>query len=271
MEPNNMQAVIDAARQGAAPAVVHEGNGRKMIVIPGIGDKPGRLETVNTEELGAHPLRKRGTVQVFDAASLNTIMAENADHAITVYVDRNPTEPAVVAVLNGHGAKGPGWGDFRASINFRATPQWLKWAGIDGRLMSQQDFANFIEDNLLDVLDPAPADMLEISRSLMVTRTTEYKSVTRPKSGLIQFKNESADTFAESTRVPDEITLLLSPLFGVPPQSVTARFRYRIEGGALKLGVKLQRIEELMDAIMRDVLGAIVLPPGAVMVEGVAP
>lgn len=268
---DNMQAVIDAARQGAQPATVFEGNGRKFIVIPGVGDRPGATTEINTEVLGAAPLRKRGTIRVFDIASLNALMAENPGGDITVYVDRSVAKPAIVAVLNGNGKTGPGWGDFRASIEFRHTPQWLKWMGIDGKWLPQADFANFIEDNLLDVRDPPAADMLEISQFLEVTRTTNFKSVTRPKSGLIQFKNESADAVNGDMKVPDMLTLFIAPLFGLPPMEVVARFRYRIEDGKLKLGVKLQRVEEIMAQIMEEMVVEIVLPAGAVKVEGMAP
>jgi uncharacterized protein YfdQ (DUF2303 family) len=271
MEIDNMQAVIDAARQGAKPETIAEVDGVKFVLVPGIAGHPSKIETVNLHQNAIHPRRKVGKVELFDSLSLNAIMAENTGHNITVYVDRNAMKPAIVAVLNGHGKGGPGWGDHRASIAFRPTPQWIKWTDIDGKMMSQADFANFIEDNLADVRNPAAADMLEISQFLEVTRTTNFKSVTRPKTGLIQFKNEAADQVIGDMQVPDTITLFLAPMFGTSALEVTARFRYRIENGVLKLGVKLQRIEEIMATILDDFVALIVLPEGAVMVEGVAP
>lgn len=271
MEIDNMQAVIDAARQGAKTDLVLNEAGRLIVLVPGISGHPSRLETIDTEKLGAAPLRKRGTVEVFDAASFNKIMAENTDGLVTVYINRDANKPAVVAVLNGHGSAGPGWADHRASIVFRPTPQWVKWTGIDGKFLSQADFANFIEDNLLDVRHPAAADMLEISQFLEITRTTNFKSVTRPKSGLTQFKNENNDVQASSMAIPDMITLLLSPLFGIPPMEIQARFRYRLTEGVLKLGIKLQRVEEIMAQIMEEIAAEVVLPDRGVMVEGIAP
>jgi uncharacterized protein YfdQ (DUF2303 family) len=275
MAEDNLQAVIDVARAGATYQELHTNHGAMHVLVHD-ADK-SRVEKIDLETGALHPFRKRGTVQVFDSVSLNTIMGENAGGNVTVYVDRNPTKPAIVAVLNGAGRDGAGWGDHRAAITFRPTPQWLKWTSIDGKMLAQTDFANFIEDNLLDVKKPAAGDMLEISQFFEVTRTTSFKSVTRPKAGLINFKNEQSDQTSnksgagEDMEVPDTITLFLAPMFGGTPMNVTARFRYRIENGTLKLGVKLQRIEEIMSEIIEDFVSLIVLPEGAVMVEGVAP
>jgi uncharacterized protein YfdQ (DUF2303 family) len=268
---NNMQAVIDAARQGAKPETVADEHGVKWVLVPGVGAIPSKIEKVSIRSEAPHPYRKVGAVQVFDAVSLNKIMAENIGGNITVYVDRSPAKPAIVAVLNGHGAGGPGWADHRASVAFRPTPQWVKWTGIDGKFLSQADFANFIEDNLLDVKVPEAGNMLEISQFLEVTRTTTVKSVSRPKSGLVQFKNENNDAVVGEQEIPDTLTLWLAPMVGTSEMEVAARFRYRIDNGTLKLGVKLQRVEEIMATILEDFVSLIQLPDGAVMVEGVAP
>lgn len=266
-----MQAVIDAAREGVKHEILASVGSIRTVLIHGHGALASRVEKIDLENGADYPLRARGNTSVFDAESFNAIIAINTDGHIIVYVDRNPLKPAVIGVLNSNGIDGLGWGDHRVSIAFRHTPQWQKWMGIDGKMLSQSEFANFIEDNLLDVVDPPAADMLEISQFLEVTRTTNFKSVTRPKTGLIQFRNESTDGIVGDMQVPDTITLMLAPLFGIPAQAVSARFRYRIEGDKLKLGVKLQRIEELMEQIMANVVDAIVLPEGAIMVEGVAP
>ena len=88
---------------------------------------------------------------------------------------------------------------------------------------------------------------------------------------------------AGQTAIPETISLGLAPVFGLPPFKIDARFRYRIEGGKLQLGIKLQRMEDVMAAVVNDmVVGTvategrpavvgIMAPQGAVMVEGLAP
>jgi uncharacterized protein YfdQ (DUF2303 family) len=270
MEPSDMQAVIEAAQRGVTGTVLFEQDGIKYVSLQFNGAT--KIEGIKVRDHAAVPFRKSGIVLVFDIESLNKLLAENDDAgATTVYINRDAIKPAIVAVLNGAGKTGPGWGDFRASISFRPTSQWSKWAGIDGKFLSQADFANFIEDNLLDVVDPAPADMLEISQFMEVTRTTSFKSVTRLSTGLVQFRNEANDVAAEHIKVPETLTLSVAPMIGFGAIEVKARFRYRIENNTLKLGIKLQRVEDIMDGILNGMVEGIVLPPGAVMVEGVAP
>lgn len=285
MDENNMQAVIDAARTGAV-ATKLEGNGAvSHFLIP--GSDGGNIKTIDLESGQSIPLRKRGTVQVFDAASLNEILAANHDAGnITIYINRDVNTPSIVAVMNGNGELGAGWGDLRAEIVFRFTPQWLKWKAIDGKMLPQLTFAEFIEDNLGDIVTPTGADMLEIAQDLSAKRSADFKSNVRLADGRIQFQNVEnmeAQVGPGQIAIPTSLTLGLAPVYGLPPFKIDARFRYRIEGGKLLLGIKLQRVEDIMSAVVNDmVVGTegtegrasvkgIDAPAGAVMVEGLAP
>lgn len=282
---DNLQAVIDAARAGQTPVRLLDVGKIAHFSVP---SKDGPvLKAISLESGLAAPVRKRGTIEVFDAASFNAILDANTDAGnIVVYVDRDADNPAIIAVMNGHGASGAGWGDFRVSIFFRFTPQWKKWKAIDGKMLIQAEFAEFIEDNLGDVASPPGAEMLEIAQYLSATRSVDFKSGVRLSDGRIQLTNvESTDAKVGTgqTAIPETIALGLAPVFGLPPFRVDARFRYRIEGGKLRLGIKLQRIEDIMAAVVNDMVHGAVgsegrpavvgieLPNGSVIVEGIAP
>lgn len=286
MSEDNMQAVIDVARSSVVATKIETVGGVAIYATPG-RDGGVSLQTVSLETGLAAPIRKRGTVKVFDAVSFNAIIGANDDAGnVTIYVNRDADAPAIVAVLNDMGETGTGWGDFRAEIVFRFTPQWKKWTAIDGKMLSQAEFAEFIEDNLGDVMTPPGADMLEIAQYLSATRSVDFKSAIRLSSGQIQLQNvENLDAKVGSgqTAIPEVITLGIAPVFGLPPFKVDARFRYRITDGKLKLGIKLQRIEDIMEAVVNDMVNGTVAtegrmavvgiqpPEGAVMVEGIAP
>lgn len=285
MDENNMQAVIDAARKGVVATKVETIGKFGLYAVPG---KDGvALQTISLETGLPEPVRKRGEVQVFDAASLNEILAANHDAGnITIYINRDVNTPSIVAVMNGNGELGAGWGDFRAEIVFRFTPQWLKWKAIDGKMLAQLAFAEFIEDNLGDIVTPTGADMLEIAQDLSAKRSADFKSNVRLADGRIQFQNVEnmeAQVGPGQIAIPTSLTLGLAPVYGLPPFKIDARFRYRIDGGKLLLGIKLQRVEDIMSAVVNDMVvgtvGAegrtavkgIEAPAGAVMVEGLAP
>lgn len=249
---NDMQAVIDAAREGMA--LIDADLSCPIMVRP-----DGTVIDL-TPHLPA-PTRKRGTIVVFDAASFNQVIRDNDGAGnVAIYLDRDPNKPVIEAVLNGHGKGGPGWGDLRAKIEFRPTPQWAKWKGIDGKLMGQTEFAEFIEDNLADIEKPSGAAMLEIVTQFHATRTTAFRRAVKLSNGQVQFENienTEAKVGAGMIEVPEEITLRLAPLQGSVPYAVPARFRYRLDDGKLRLGVKLERVEDLMNRVLEDVITGI--------------
>lgn len=274
MDVDNMTAVIEAAHAGAVPTKLTEVGAKTWWLIPGVGGSPSRVEAIDAETAEGAPARKRGRVVVFDAPSFNRILADNEGAGdISIYIDRNPEKPAVVAVLNGNGKTGPGWADFRVSIEFRQTPQWAKWKAIDGKMMPQVQFAEFIEDNLEDISVPNGATMLEIATYLEATRTVNFRSGIRLPSGQIQFQNMEnieAKVSAAQIEVPETFTLGIAPIFGLPAYQVPARFRYRLQDGKLTLGIKLQRIETMMIDIINDVVSHLETS-GATVLDGLPP
>jgi uncharacterized protein YfdQ (DUF2303 family) len=270
MDVDNMQAVIDAARKGVDYKVLEADEHFQIIYTPNHG-----VQTIDLQKHRDTPARKTGTVTVLDAESFNGLLTANATSgATTIYVNPDANKPAIVAVINGHGSAGPGHGDFRVSIGFRETPQWVKWKGIDGKLLPQAEFAEFVEDNLGDIAAPDGATMMEIVTYLQATRSVDFRSGVKLGNGAVQLTNiESieASVGAGNIAVPDVFEIALSPIFGVAPFKVPARFRYRIEGGKLKLGFKLQRIEDVVQQIIREIEGDITPPEGVMKVYGVAP
>lgn len=271
--PTDMQAVIDAARQGVAPSNVFVAGSARAIYLPNYNGGDGKLFSL--EDYEARPYRKRGTVTVFDVASFNQVIRDNAGAGdVSIYVDRHPERPVVEAVLNGNGKGGPGWSDFRVRIAARPTPQWQKWKGIDGKLLDQTQFAEFIEENLADISDPPGAEMLEVATAFQVARNTSFRRATRLSDGNVQLEhveNTEAKVGPGAISVPETITLGLAPLYGAPVYKVPARFRYRLTDGKLTLGIKMQRLEDIMADVLEQVVAAIERSTDVSVLEGQAP
>jgi len=267
--------MIDVVRSGADHVDLHETQGRKTLLVHGFGQHDSKLLDVNLEAGAEKPLRKRGEVVVFDPDSFNRVIAANRDAGdATIYVDPKADDPRVVGVLNGNGTGGAGWGDLRISLAFRKTPQWEKWQKIDGKLLSQEEFAEFIEENLTDIQVPAGAEMLEIAQFLEVNRDLRFKSGLRLQSGAVEFERVETDNVSvgkSKIAVPDMIKLGLKPFMGLDSFIIDARFRWRLSGGRLTLGIKLMRVETLMEQIVADVVGKIDAGSDVPVVFGIAP
>jgi uncharacterized protein YfdQ (DUF2303 family) len=254
-EIDQIGTLIKAIRDGVHPVKAHETPGELTYVIPQVDMRPASLLRINKEDGLPDPLRKRGTITVFDPDSFIKIVTRNLgglDPA--VYVDTNVLAPAVIAVMNDHG-----WGDFRIEISFRRTPQWVKWTKLDGQFIQQATFTEFVEDNLEDIVSPEPAQMLEIVSHLEATRTIAFRSGFRLASGTVQLVHDQVDQVkvGNQLEVPAEFKIGLAPFMGMPSYEIPARFRYRITEGKLHLGFRLQRIETMMEKIIAELVAAV--------------
>jgi uncharacterized protein YfdQ (DUF2303 family) len=223
------------------------------------------------------PHRKTGLVRVFDTASFLNVLADNRDAGeAVVYVDSNQKEPAISAVMNGHNAGGPGWGDYVVTLDFIKTPAWVRWTGIDGKMLDQQAFCEFLEDNAADVVQPSGAALLELLTKLEITASGGLKSKIDLHSGVVQFAvntDHIAKVGAEAVSVPQKFGLALAPFQCGKVWAVPARFRYRAREGAVTMGLKLEEIDRLVEAIVADMVATIEkgMPEKAKLVYGRAP
>lgn len=168
-----------------------------------------------------------------------------------------------IAIFDYHEADGTG-----ARCSHRATyaapkaPEWTTWMGQNGKRMPQQEFAEFIEENYLDVHEPSHAEMIQVSMNLQVKKGISFKQSTRLSDGQVQLTyNEevvgSVETAAGSINVPDSFTLHLPVFLGGPKFAVKALLRYRIEGGRMVIGFDLHRPHKVVESATTEITKAI--------------
>ncbi|MFF4834054.1 DUF2303 family protein [Streptomyces sp. NPDC001315] len=251
----NVQAVAALAQQAVAPKDVEPGG----IYLVATAD--GGVQTIDltSSRYTGHLDRKTGTTTVRDAASFLTYYAKHHDDASEVYSDVEAL--TVTAVLNAHSADEPDFGDHRLVLGLRRTKAWTEWLALDGKLVDQDRFANFLEDQLPYLETPDAATMLEIAQSIKATTKAEFQSSSRLQSGERKF------AFVEDTKasagakgdlaIPETFIIAVPPFEGAGAYRMTARFKYRLGGGQLALGFKLEQPEERARAAFADVLNAI--------------
>lgn len=253
------QVVVDTALASAEPVILEEGK-RYAFVLPG-----GGVHVVDNDHdvYRDHPRRKTGHVQLRTAQSLVQYVDKHAMAETELYADVDTGK--VVAVINAHGGSeedtnpGPaGWGDHRATLTVKRTPAWQAWANRNGAWMSQLDFAEHLEDRLVDIVKPTGADMLELAQTFQANRSVAFKSSKRLTNGETQLEyREEIDATAGKIgqiAIPDRFTLALIPFEGGDAIRVDARLRYRINGQQLMLSYVLDRPEEILALAFDGVL-----------------
>ncbi|ARF66243.1 hypothetical protein B1H20_16795 [Streptomyces violaceoruber] len=250
---NGTQAVIDVAMRAAQPHQLDPGF-IYTLVTPGGGVQ--KVDLTGPEHTGV-PARKSGTTLVRDVDSFLAYFDKHGDDNSEVYADvENRT---ITAVLDAHTAGAARWGGHRLELRLRPTSAWSAWMHADNKLMSQTAFAEFIEDNLVDLVEPTAATMLELAQSFEATTSAEFQSSQRLDSGQRRFSYVE-DVQAKAGRkgdivIPAHLVLALAPFEGTDRYKVTARFKYRLDRqeGALKLAFKIERPEDTLAAAFEDI------------------
>ncbi|WP_052372003.1 DUF2303 family protein [Amycolatopsis taiwanensis] len=196
------------------------------------------------ERLLDYPRRHRGTATLYDPADFIAYVQRLADTYTTVWGDEDKAR--FTAVFNDHAdADFAGWRDHTATLQLQLDPEWRAWQQHDGKWFAQLAFAEFLEDHAAAILEPAPADFLEVATTFKAHRKAEFSGGVNLTTGDVQL-TYNEETTAKATRagqieVPRQFTVALAPFLGTPARGLAARLRWTVDGGQLSIGYKLHR------------------------------
>lgn len=247
--------VRDLAVASTATTAVSPDQPEAHILPPGY-----RLEipdpTAHDYKLRDRPRRKTGVFRPATVDSFLSYVHEHQTEGTTVWVQ--PYGPEIVALLNGHEAVPgePGWADHQARLTLTPTPEWKRWTAADGMLMGQEVFAELLEDGLGEIADPDGATLLEIAQTMHGAVNASWRSAIRLATGAVKMAyDEEATARAGKTgdlEVPTAFRLVLAPYEGEEAVLLDARLRWRMNGGTLRLGFKLDNPQrELRQCVQR--------------------
>ena len=199
------------------------------------------------------PRHIEASVKVSTARSFVKYVSDFVTDYTAVFADLK--NERFTAVLDYHDpVNGPAWGKHVVSYSCPVDSRWRAWLLLDGKTMSQTDFALFIETNLLDIVDPSGADMLTISKELQAKKKIDFKSGQNLANGDVQFTyNEKTTGSAGQMDIPQEFKLGIPVYEGGAKYEVTARLRYRITDGVLTMWYDLLRPERMAEDAFKEV------------------
>lgn len=243
---------------GQLYAVLTPRGGVKLLETPGFTDR-------HSDERGDYPRMVERKVTVLDVDSFLDYLGRYSSDGMTqggmpggsleVWADIDSQK--VLGILDGI----DGWRRHTATLSLALSREWKEWTKIDGQLYPQADFAQFIEDHLSTIGEPAGALLLDVCQTLEATKNANFRSQQILANGQRQFVyEESVEAKAGqkgTLAVPTELTLVLRPFQGSDPVAVKARFRYRLSEGVLRMGVHLDEpalvLERAFDRVVDEV------------------
>jgi len=158
----------------------------------------------------------------------------------------------------------PRWCDHSAMYTLPKSDEWIRWTGLNSVPLSQQKFAEFIEDNQVDIVSvdgsPSSADMLQVALGLEAISKVNFKSGTRLDNGDIQilYQEDTQGTVRDGkTKVPSQFTIAIPVFYGGPAFRIDARLRWRIKEGKLTFWFDLYRHEKIYDQALIDIVNRV--------------
>lgn len=275
------QVVADLAHAAAQPHAVRlrdaEERDRRILVTHHCDHVVAA--DIDADQLNDHPVDRRGTIKVDSPGGLVHYALRHLDEdATTVWgsVDDGRIEVVFNDHANHDGDNQPGWADHRAVLQLRRSPEWQAWTGIDGRMMSQVELAEFLEDHALEVYEPDGSTLLEVTQTFHATTGATFKSAVKLATGEQQLRyeeevNASAGRTPGQVDIPTDLVLGLRPWIGVSAVHVPAKFRFQVRRGELALGIRLQRAEEISRDAVERALSTVATELSLEPIEGTAP
>lgn len=259
------EALLNNLEHLTKPTVVDLGFDAQVIVSP----NAMRVENVRKylDENLERPRRMKGTSKHFTAESLidwTKRFASPADSA--VFADEEAS--SIVSVIDYNGASGPNWGQHRGVYRCPLSDEWNAWNdAVDEtskRPWDQATFAQFLEERVLDVLDPdhagdgakrlaealgvelaSPQRLLTLSRGLRVHVDSKVSQNLNLSSGegQLQFSEEHKNEKGEPLRVPGGFAIAIPVYTHGEKYSVPVRLLYSVSRGAVYWRIQLRGAE----------------------------
>ncbi|MBF0165549.1 MAG: DUF2303 family protein [Magnetococcales bacterium] len=240
---NQKNLVESLAQLAAAAMTFQEVNGIPVVHLP-----EGH-EVHDLEGLLPHPTQIRVEVKLFTLdAFIDYFLQHNLPNS--AIFARNKDEHDFTAIIDFHQRGEPAWGRHRATYPCMTSTEWTLWTGENGKKMTQEAFATFLEDNLGDIVSPDGASMLEVATTLQVKRNVEFQSSTRLSDGQVQFsyqETQKGSTNKGMVEIPERFVLGIAPFHGGERYELTARLRYRLDGGRVVFWYDLLRPDKIQE------------------------
>ena len=247
----------EASTNGSMPIIVLKGQNDEGEIM---------IEDVKTlEDYLPNPVRKRAKPYFNRANSfVDYLNQHKRPNQTSVYIDDSESNTRLTAVIDDHEVGSDGkaaWRDHQAVFTPEYTDEWNTWTKNDGDKKRQGDFALFIERNVLDIMTPDGAQMLEIARTFEAKKNVNFKSGIRLENGDVSF------TFEETTaskagekgqfNIPQTITIAVPIFKGGAAYQIEANFRYRIEDGKLWMWYELVRPQKSLEHAINTIVDEI--------------
>lgn len=239
----------EMATNAAASTTVIQSGYEEFMVVP----KGYILQSV--EHLRDEPKRIVETISLSTKDSFIGYVNNFKGEKTSIMADVNLQK--ITASIDYHRRDTPSRSTHKAIYECSKSRQFESWLSKNDSWLSQIDFANFVEDNIAHLRNPAGAAMLELITKFNQTKKSAFSSNVRLNNGMVQL-SYSEDEDKGNFEMP-EMFVLAIPIFqnGVT-YSVNARIRTDIREQKLFFKYKLVDSQSYVEQAFTEVCNELI-------------
>lgn len=244
------------------------------------GDDVKILKPEDVDPWADRPRFRQGTAMLLSLDALITHVNRFKDAESVLFANNERTAPTITAVLDYHPKGGqlddtkPRFGKHRSHYAFPLSEEWKAWKENDGKVMKMADFAEFLEERIVDVIGliaeedevgeelqkyinscggtetiAGPAKLMELSRSLQVYESSVVKQANRLSSGEgeLTFEVTHNGQDGKPLKVPSLFLIAIPVFYDDGYYRIAARLRYRKTGEGVVFWYDLWRTDHAID------------------------
>jgi uncharacterized protein YfdQ (DUF2303 family) len=220
------------------------------------------------------PERIAGTAKVGTLASFIDLVNRHKNESSALFADLDIGAPSFLAVIDYHTTgHEPRFSNHRIAYKFPVTPEWQAWQAMNGKSMSQGDWAAFVEEHVADLASPldaekseferlfqtsiaAPSDLIQLSRGMQISVEARVKEVRTLQSGEAEIVYEEVHKDGSGAKlVVPGLFVINIPLFqGGEKTRILARLRYRRNDSKIVWFYQMYRADLAVRAYLEEAL-----------------
>lgn len=262
----DIQAAITAGQAMGKPFNVE---GVEAVLIP----EGSQLKTLEHLQELDHPRRIKRTITTRSADQFVSYFNRYANYDSTVYVDVDDAQ--FTGEIDHHGELAT-HNDHKVVYTCPETDEWKRWKRLSNEWLSQELFAEFLQDQHLQIYKPTGAEfqpeemdvvfdnlpdgarMLEIAKTLQVTSNSSITSGKNMHNGSMKFEyNDDVDGRAGAKgefEIPTYFVIGVELFKDGKGYLMLCRLKYEKRGSEIKLRYELVRPHKTHERAVRDVI-----------------
>ena len=249
---NTVVAVKDIVEKYFDPRVVPVEGTKGLFIAPG-GMSVAHVKRFIDDERTT-PETLKGSTTLHNCQSFIDFVNRYKDDTSAIFY--NQDKQKVTCIFDCATKNNTSFEQHKADYAFPFSDELKEWKEHNGDVMTQIDFAFFIEKNVLDLADPdktaesealkeirlrigghfaAVSKMVELSRGISIHSDERATVKYDPNTGesTVDFSSEHTDATGEKVKVPNMFLIVIPILKGGKSYQLPCRLRHRLKNGQI--------------------------------------